>query len=151
MIVKKERTIVDENEYVTLNREIDSNPLSDVSWYVGSELLKSEWSVKNATLTIKKALCTNTQNYTLVASNTVEINVTALVELIVNCEYNAFFKKMNTTCNNLTQKSVFLFSISKHFALVQLDYMPRTDNQRVVLTLYFGVLCFNVLCSFSAC
>lgn len=98
MIVTKQKTIVDEDEHVTLYREIDSNPLSNVTWYVGSEQLKSERSVENATFTIEKAMCTNTQNYTLVASNTVESNVTALVELIVNCEYDAFFKKINTTC-----------------------------------------------------
>lgn len=95
MIVTKQKTIVDEDEHVTLYREIDSNPLSNVTWYVGSEQLKSERSVENATFTIEKAMCTNTQNYTLVASNTVESNVTALVELIVNC-------KPRSCCTNIT-------------------------------------------------
>lgn len=80
---------------VILFREIVSNPLSDVSWYNGTELLITEKSVKNATLVIDKALCTDTKNFTLVAGNTVDRNVVAFVELIVNCECHIYHFKEN--------------------------------------------------------
>lgn len=93
-IVGKPSTIVNESERVILAREIISNPLSNVSWYNGTELLKTGNSVKNATLVIEKALCTDTKNFTLVAGNTVDRNVSAFVELIVNCEcYIDHFKE----------------------------------------------------------
>lgn len=79
---------MNESEQVTLIRQIVSNPLSNVSWYNGSELLVTQFSVPNATLHIEKATCMDTNNFTLVASNSVQNNVTALVELVVNCEYN---------------------------------------------------------------
>lgn len=85
-------TIVNESEQVTLVRQIISNPLSNISWYNGSDLLETRWLVTNATFTIKKATCTDTTNFTLVASNSVQKNVTALVELIVNCEYGLNFQ-----------------------------------------------------------
>lgn len=84
-------TLVNESEQVTLIRQIVSNPLSNVSWYNGSELLTTQQLVENATILIKKATCTDTKNFTLVASNIVQKNVTALVELIVNCKYNIYF------------------------------------------------------------
>lgn len=82
------RTIVNESEAVTIYRQIISNPLSNVFWYNGSDLLNTQWSVTNATFTIEKATCTDTKNFTLLASNSVQENVTAFVELIVNCKYN---------------------------------------------------------------
>lgn len=85
-------TEVNENEQVTLYRQIISNPLSNVSWYNGSDLLDTQWSVKNATFNIENATCTDTKNYTLLANNGVQENVTALVELIVNCEYDIYFQ-----------------------------------------------------------
>lgn len=42
--------------------------------------------MKNATLIIEKASCTDTTNFTILASNTEEKNVTATVELLVNCK-----------------------------------------------------------------
>lgn len=99
-IVGQPSTIVNEGDRVILAREIVSNPLSNVSWYNGTELLKTMNSVKNATLVIKKALCTDTKNFTLVAGNTVDRNVTALVELIVNCEcYIYYFKEKFNNIN----------------------------------------------------
>lgn len=85
------RTIVNESEEVTLVRQVISNPFSNVSWYNGSDLLYTQRSVKTATFTIEKTTCTDTKNYTLFANNGVQENVTALVELIVNCEYDIFF------------------------------------------------------------
>lgn len=85
-IIDKHSTLVNESEKVILSRTIDSNPLADVLWYSGQLLLLSQLSVKNATFTIEKASCTDTKKFTLVASNKVQRNVTALVELIVNCE-----------------------------------------------------------------
>lgn len=79
-------TIVNESDIAILSKEIVSNPLSNVSWYTGSELLSIQTTVTTATLTIEKAVCTDTRNFTLIASNTVERNVSALVELIVNCK-----------------------------------------------------------------
>lgn len=79
-------TIVNESDIAILSKEVVSNPLSNVSWYTGSELLSIQTTVTTATLTIEKAVCTDTRNFTLIASNTVERNVSALVELIVNCK-----------------------------------------------------------------
>lgn len=83
---------VNESESVTLIRNIASNPLSNASWYIGTQLLKTESSVQTTTLTIENTKCTDTNNYTVVASNGVGNNVTRLVELIVNCkfEYKVF-------------------------------------------------------------
>ncbi|XP_078334124.1 kin of IRRE-like protein 3 isoform X2 [Crassostrea virginica] len=77
--------IVNENERVVLTRRISSNPLSNAFWYDGTHLLKSETSVKTTNFTIEKAKCTDTNNFTLIASNALQRNVTSLVELIVNC------------------------------------------------------------------
>lgn len=87
---------MNENEQVTLYRQIVSNPLSNVSWYNGSDLLKNQWSVRNATFNIEKATCTDAKNYTLLANNGVKENVTALVELIVNCKYDIFSSMFRT-------------------------------------------------------
>lgn len=96
-IVKSNRgTKVNENEQVILYRQIISNPLSNVSWYNGSDLLKNQWLVKNATFNIEKATCTDTKNFTLLANNGVQENVTTLVELIVNCEYDIYFSMFRT-------------------------------------------------------
>lgn len=88
---------MNETEQVTLLREIVSNPLSNASWYNGSELLVSQSLVTNATFYIKEATCTDTKNFTLVVSNIIQENVTALVELIVNCEYELNFWHVNST------------------------------------------------------
>lgn len=86
-IIDKPSTLVNESEKVILTRTIVGNPLVDVQWYKGFKLLYSQLSVKNATYILEKASCTDTLNFTLVASNEVERNVTALVELLVNCEF----------------------------------------------------------------
>lgn len=85
-ILDKHSTLVNESEKVILNRTIVSNPLADVSWYRGQQLLHTQLSVNDTTFIIEKASCTDTTNFILVASNEVERNVTALVELLVNCK-----------------------------------------------------------------
>lgn len=86
-IIEQSNTTVNEGDRVILSRLIDSNPLSNVSWYNGSEYLITQFSVNNSTFIIEKALCTDTKNFTLVASNLVA-KITALVELLVNCKYS---------------------------------------------------------------
>lgn len=81
---------VNENERVVLTKEIVSNPLSNVSWYDGSVLLLTQYAVRTATFIIQKATCTDTKNFTLIASNTVEGNVSALMEVKVNCKWSFF-------------------------------------------------------------
>ena len=79
--------VVNETERVVLTREISSNPLANVSWYDGQELLKSEIAVSTTIFIIEKTRCTDTKNFTLIASNALQINVTSFAELIVNCKY----------------------------------------------------------------
>lgn len=78
--------IVNDSDKVIISREIKSNHLSNASRYSGPELLKTESSVKNATFIIEKVECTDSRNFTLLASNAVT-HVTALMELIINCKY----------------------------------------------------------------
>lgn len=98
-IAWKGALVVNESSVVNLTREISSNPLSNASWYDGSKLLVSEMAVNTTTLIIHAARCTDTKNFTLTASNLLQLNVTSLVELIVNCEYIctviSFFFSMN--------------------------------------------------------
>ncbi|XP_078310226.1 cell adhesion molecule CEACAM1-like isoform X2 [Crassostrea virginica] len=86
VIKNKIVTIVNNTENAELIREIDSNPLSNISWYNRAELLDTQTSVKIANFTIKNASCVDTKNFTLSASNVVQRNVTSMVELIVNCK-----------------------------------------------------------------
>lgn len=86
-IANKSRKIVNETAEILLSREIVSNPLSNVSWFNGSILLQRQSSVKTAIYNKKNAACTDTTNFTLIANNGVGGNVTAFVELIVNCKY----------------------------------------------------------------
>lgn len=120
-------TLVNETEQVTLIRQIVSNPLSNASWYNGSELLVTQPLVMNATFYIKEATCTDTKNFTLVASNIVQENVTALVELIVNCECIICF---------LHAKSTFLINDCFLYA----DVVNRFD---ILNTSYIHILYTN--------
>lgn len=61
--------------------------MSIVSWYDKTNLLLEQTSVTTATLTIQRASCTDTKNFTLVASNGIGTAAKAMVELIVNCAY----------------------------------------------------------------
>ncbi|XP_078334163.1 neural cell adhesion molecule 1-like isoform X2 [Crassostrea virginica] len=84
-IEERDVKVVNETERVLLTREISSNPLANVSWYDGRQLLKSEMAVNTTTFIIEKTKCTDTKNFTLTASNASQRNVTSLAELIVNC------------------------------------------------------------------
>lgn len=85
-IERRSLQVVNESEKFTITRYIVSNPLSDASWYNGTQLLKTQTTVKTASYTIENTMCTDTKNYTLVASNGIGNTVTATVELIVNCK-----------------------------------------------------------------
>lgn len=98
---------INETDRVVLTKEIASNPLSNVSWYNGSELLLTQYAVRTASFIIQKATCTDTKNFTLIASNIVERNVSALVEVIVNCKWS-FSRKLN---RNYTNSFVSLITI----------------------------------------
>nr|XP_034300634.1 B-cell receptor CD22-like [Crassostrea gigas] len=78
--------LVNDSEEVILTRNIYSNPLSNVSWFNSTELLKTDTSVITASFSIKRATCADTKNYTLVATNGVGNTVSAFVGLIVNCK-----------------------------------------------------------------
>lgn len=110
-IVNTPSTTVNESDRVVLTKEIISNPLPTVSWYKGSKLLKTETLVRTATFTIEKAVCTDTMNLTLIASNTVQRNVSSLVELIVNCKY--FFPKVKSKMYyfNFILETIFISKI----------------------------------------
>nr|XP_022313604.1 B-cell receptor CD22-like [Crassostrea virginica] len=82
----KQRMIVNETDRVVLTRQINSNPLANVSWLHGTKMLKRQFFVKTTSFIIETAQCTDTMNFTLMASNIVESNVTSRVELIVNCK-----------------------------------------------------------------
>lgn len=79
--------IVNESSKVLIKQEISSNPLSNVSWYRGTELFDMQSYVSTATFYIIQAKCTDTQNFTILASNGIKDNVSVSMELIVNCKY----------------------------------------------------------------
>nr|XP_022323491.1 hemicentin-1-like isoform X2 [Crassostrea virginica] len=90
-IEERDVMIVNETERVVLTRTISSNPLSDVSWFNRTQLLVSETFPTSNTsrsvttmFTIHNARCTDTKNFTVVASNALQENITSRVELIVN-------------------------------------------------------------------
>lgn len=60
-------------------------------WYIGTLLLKTEIAVKTATFRKENVTCTDTNNFTLVASNGIGNDSTAWLELIVNCKYRKFY------------------------------------------------------------
>lgn len=105
-IIDSPSITLNENERVVLTKEIVSNPLSNVSWYDGSELLLTQYAVRTATFIIQKATCTDTKNFTLIASNTVEGNVSALMEVKVNCKWS-FFYNINSKLHNFDFKITF--------------------------------------------
>ena len=77
--------------------QIDSNPLANISWYDGERLLKTRTSTHTAILVLQNVSCLDTKNYTLVVSNVLQENVTAIVELIVNCKLQWYFKSSTLT------------------------------------------------------
>lgn len=97
-IKRRSLQIVNESEKITLTRDIVSNPLSNASWYDGTQLLKTEISVKTATFTKENTIYTDTKNYTLVVSNGIGNTVTAMVDLIVNCKIFLSLHLLKSTC-----------------------------------------------------
>lgn len=95
-IERKSLQVVNESEKFTITRYIVSNPSSDASWYNGTQLLKTQTTGKTASYTIENTTCTDTKNYTLVASNGIGNTVTARVELIVNCKILISLKPFTT-------------------------------------------------------
>ena len=79
--------IVNETDTIVMTGEINSNPLANISWYDGERLLKTKTSTHIAILVLQNVSCLDTKNYTLVVSNGLQGNVTAIVELIVNCKH----------------------------------------------------------------
>lgn len=77
--------IINESETVNLTGDISSNPLSNVSWYDKTGLLKAQTSVTTASYNIVNATCTDTKNFTLVVQNIIGKDG-VLVGLIVNCK-----------------------------------------------------------------
>lgn len=93
-IESKQPTIVNESEIIEFTRRIFGNPLSNVSWYNETELLKFEVAVTTATFTIEKTSCTDTKNYTIVATNGIGSYTSDFVELFVNCKFYCYLIKI---------------------------------------------------------
>ena len=117
VIKNKIVTIVNNTENAELIREIDSNPLSNISWYNRAELLDTQTSVKIANFTIKNASCVDTKNFTLSASNVVQRNVTSMVELIVNCKLAWCNAKVRSSIINQHIVSQEWSTFNKYFFL----------------------------------
>lgn len=97
-IERRSLQIVNESEEISLTRDIVSNPVSNVSWYYGTQLLKTQPSVTTASYTIENTTCADTKNYTLVTSNGIGNIVTAIVELIINCKISINLNLLEYTC-----------------------------------------------------
>lgn len=78
---------VNESEQVTFIGKITSNPLANVSWFNGTEMLRSESSVSTSSFVIENAICSDTKNFTVTASNGIGSKEEVSVELFVNCKY----------------------------------------------------------------
>ena len=89
--------VVNETDIIVMTGKIDSNPLANISWYDGERLLKTRTSTHTAILVLQNVSCLDTKNYTLVVSNVLQENVTAIVELIVNCKLQWYFKSSKLT------------------------------------------------------
>ncbi|XP_052720144.1 carcinoembryonic antigen-related cell adhesion molecule 5-like isoform X4 [Crassostrea angulata] len=121
-IIDSPSITVNENERVVLTKEIVSNPLSNVSWYDGSELLLTQYAVRTATFIIQKATCTDTKNFTLIASNTVEGNVSALMEVKVNCKPQSYKTNFTLGVTDTTGIDFSTFVIAYPEPSIKLEY-----------------------------
>ncbi|XP_078310222.1 uncharacterized protein LOC111134632 isoform X2 [Crassostrea virginica] len=148
MIEEKISTIVNESESVELIREIDSNPLSDISWYDGAEHLKTETSVAIANLTIKNASCTDSKNFTLSVSNAVEKNVTSSVELIVNCKPKADDDEITVPITSDTRRISLSTTVMAYpEPRYNLEYKNGTSNNMMTVYLYKNAINnFTIYC-----
>ena len=122
VIKNKTLTIVYNTENAELIREIDSNPLSNISWYDGAVCLDTQTSVKIANFTIKNVSCVDTKNFTLSASNTVQRNVTSMVELIVNCKLAWCIAKVRSSIVNQHIVSQEWSTFNKYFFFLDFLY-----------------------------
>lgn len=130
-IADKGRTIVNESAEILLSRDITSNPLSNVTWFNGSILLKSQYSVPTATYTKRNATCTDTTNLTLIASNGVEGNVTAFVELIVNCKPQLYVTNITLGVTDSTGIEFSTTFIAYPGPWYELEYENGTKNTKI--------------------
>lgn len=130
-----------------LTRNISSNPLSNVSWYGKTELLKTQTSVTTTSFFIKRATCSDTQNFTLVVSNGVGSKATAVVELIVNCKLSTYFSNgcffSAEYLNFVKETDYFLAWIktksSPHCRLISIYYllMCRSWKLPIIVNYYY--------------
>lgn len=140
--------IVNESEKLILTREIDSNPLSNVSWYNGSQFVYTQFSVKKATLIIEKASCTDTTNFTILASNTEETNVTAMVELFVNCKPKPYVTNITLGVTDTTGIEFSTTIIAYPEPKYELRYENGTKNVQMMDSITRNSL-YNVTIHFN--
>uniref|UniRef100_A0A8W8NFL9 Hemicentin-1 n=1 Tax=Magallana gigas TaxID=29159 RepID=A0A8W8NFL9_MAGGI len=134
-ILDKPSTLVNESENVILFRTIVSNPLADVYWYRGQQLLQSQLLVRNTTYIIEKASCADATNFTLVASNEVERNVTALVELLVNCKPSVANSKVTLGVTDTAVLNFSVIVIAFPEPQYELNYINGTSDTQMMHTI----------------
>nr|XP_034303739.1 titin-like isoform X4 [Crassostrea gigas] len=134
-IDRRSLQIVNESEKISLTRDIVSNPVSTVSWYYGTQLLKTQPSVTTATYTIENTTCTDTKNYTLLVSNGIGNTVEALVELIVNCKPTPDISNITlaVTCTTGIEFSTTIIAYPE--PQYELQYENGTRNDQMITTI----------------
>ncbi|XP_052691739.1 basement membrane-specific heparan sulfate proteoglycan core protein-like isoform X3 [Crassostrea angulata] len=134
-IERRSLQVVNESEKFTITRYIVSNPLSDASWYNGTQLLKTQTSVKTASYTIENTTCTDTKNYTLVTSNGIGNTVTARVELIVNCKPTPDITNITLAVSCTTGIKFSTIIIAYPEPQYELQYENGTRNDQMITTI----------------
>uniref|UniRef100_A0A8W8P1S0 Uncharacterized protein n=1 Tax=Magallana gigas TaxID=29159 RepID=A0A8W8P1S0_MAGGI len=134
-IDRRSLQIVNESEKISLTRDIVSNPVSNVSWYYGSQLLKTQPSVTTATYTVENTTCIDTKNYTLLVSNGIGNTVTARVDLIVNCKPTPDISKitLGVTCTTGIEFSTTIIAYPE--PQYELQYENGTRNGQMITTI----------------
>lgn len=134
-ISRGNQEFVNETETVVLSREIISNPLSNVSWYNGTQLLQFNSSVKISNFTIRKAMCTDTRNFTIVASNIIQLNVTSQIELLVNCRPRVNDPNITLGVTDATGIEFSTTVIAFPKPQYSLEYENGTKNKKMISSL----------------
>ncbi|XP_065933039.1 uncharacterized protein [Magallana gigas] len=134
-IERRSLQVVNESEKFTITRYIVSNPLSDASWYNGTQLLKTQTTVKTASYTIENTMCTDTKNYTLVASNGIGNTVSARVELIVNCKPTPDITNITLAVSCTTGIEFSTTIIAYPEPQYELQYENGTRNDQMITTI----------------
>uniref|UniRef100_A0A8W8LD40 Ig-like domain-containing protein n=1 Tax=Magallana gigas TaxID=29159 RepID=A0A8W8LD40_MAGGI len=134
-IERRSLQVVNESEKFTITRYIVSNPLSDASWYNGTQLLKTQTSVKSASYTIENTTCTDTKNHTLVTSNGIGNTVTARVELIVNCKPTPDITNITLAVSCTTGIKFSTIIIAYPEPQYELQYENGTRNDQMITTI----------------